>query len=93
MRRSSRRLVTPGSTFVSWTTAAGNRPDLAPDEAGLQATLRPWDAYTPSAARALLDGIGIVWWLAGGYAVEAFTGGPREHEDIDVSIFRQDVPS
>jgi len=28
----------------------------------------------------------------GGWAVDAFTGVPREHEDIDVAFFRVDLP-
>jgi hypothetical protein len=33
------------------------------------------------------------WWVVGGWAIEAFTGVPREHEDIDVSILVRDVPA
>ena len=33
------------------------------------------------------------WWLVGGWAVEAFTGARREHEDIDVSMLACDVPA
>jgi hypothetical protein len=33
------------------------------------------------------------WWLVGGWAVEAFTGARREHEDIDVSMLARDVPA
>jgi hypothetical protein len=33
------------------------------------------------------------WWLVGGWALEAFTGARREHEDIDVSLLTRDVPA
>lgn len=33
------------------------------------------------------------WWIAGGWAIEAFSGVHRQHEDIDVAIWRTDVPS
>ena len=33
------------------------------------------------------------WWVVGGWAIEAFTGAPREHEDVDVSILACDVPA
>jgi hypothetical protein len=33
------------------------------------------------------------WWLVGGWAVEAFTRAPREHDDIDVSMLASDVPA
>jgi len=32
------------------------------------------------------------WWMAGGWAIDAFTGTARAHEDIDIAIFRDDVP-
>lgn len=71
----------------------GYRDDLAPDDLEFQRRYGPWEAFTPQQARELFAEIGIRWWIAGGYAVEAFTGVPREHEDIDVSIFRRDVPA
>ena len=40
-----------------------------------------------------MTGTAFPWWIAGGWAVEAFTGQPREHEDTDVAIFRDDLPS
>jgi hypothetical protein len=70
----------------------GYRQDLAPDDLAFQRRYGPWAAYSLAEARELFDGIGIRWWIAGGYAVEAFSGVAREHEDIDVSIFRRDVP-
>jgi Aminoglycoside-2''-adenylyltransferase len=70
----------------------GYRPDLTPEQLAFQRRYGPWSPYTPAQAREVFDGTGVRWWVAGGYAVEAFTGVPREHEDIDVSIFRRDVP-
>jgi hypothetical protein len=72
--------------------AAGYREGLAPEELEFQRRYGPWAAFTPDQARELFDEIGIRWWIAGGHAVEAFTGVPREHDDIDVSMFRRDVP-
>ncbi len=51
----------------------------------------PWRARTPRDAAALLDGYDRLWWIAGGWAIEAFTGVPRAHGDIDPSIPRSDV--
>ena len=31
------------------------------------------------------------WWIVGGWAIDAFTGRPREHHDIDVGFFRADL--
>jgi hypothetical protein len=33
------------------------------------------------------------WWVVGGWAIEAFTGAEREHEDLDVSILACDAPA
>lgn len=52
----------------------------------------PWDPLTIEEAVDLLDPLGIRWWIAGGLAAEAFHGVAREHEDIDISIFRRDLP-
>jgi hypothetical protein len=48
-------------------------------------------SWTPLEVRELLAGLAVPWWVAGGWAVEAFTGVAREHEDIDVSVLRRDV--
>ncbi len=53
----------------------------------------PWDCLDPARMRAFFDGFDRPWWVVGGWAVEAFTGVPREHEDIDVSILTCDVPA
>lgn len=52
----------------------------------------PWQPFTVVEARDLLEPLGIRWWIAGGIAAEAFHGVPRHHEDIDISIFRRDLP-
>ena len=39
-----------------------------------------------------MAGMSSRWWIVGGWAIEAFTGQTREHEDTDVAIFRGDLP-
>jgi hypothetical protein len=56
----------------------------------LYGAFRPFDL---DGARAFFDGFDRPWWLVGGWAVELFTGAPREHEDIDVSILACDAPA
>ena len=51
----------------------------------------PFEPLTPEQLQELLRGFERPWWLVGGYALEAFTGVAREHEDIDVAIFVEDV--
>ena len=40
-----------------------------------------------------MAGFGRPWWLVGGWSIEAYTGVPREHEDVDLSILACDVPA
>jgi hypothetical protein len=47
----------------------------------------PWRPYRPDEVAHLLQGFSEPWWIVGGQAIEAFSGVPREHEDVDVSIF------
>ena len=51
----------------------------------------PWTARTPQDAAVLLEGYDRPWWIAGGWAIEAFTGVGRPHDDVDPSILRSDA--
>ena len=51
-----------------------------------------WDPLTPPQAADRLAGLAARWWIVGGWAVDAFSGIPRDHEDIDVAFFRADLP-
>jgi hypothetical protein len=51
----------------------------------------PWRRRTPQdAARLLRDYTGR-WWVAGGWAIDAFVGSPREHGDLDLGIPREEA--
>ena len=51
----------------------------------------PWDPVDPSAAGVLLRGATFPWWIAGGYALEAFAGRSwRTHADLDIGVYRGD---
>lgn len=52
-----------------------------------------FEPLTPLQLRQLLGGFQRPWWIVGGYAIEAFTNVPRDHEDIDVCIYVEDVPA
>ena len=62
------------------------------EERAFQRLYGPWEPYDPSGVQVLLADFGRPWWLVGGWAIEAFTGVARQHEDIDVVIFRKDLP-
>lgn len=53
----------------------------------------PFQPLTPGELQELMRGFAHPWWLVGGWALDAFTGLEREHEDIDMSIFVEDVPA
>ncbi|SEH93537.1 MULTISPECIES: hypothetical protein [unclassified Leifsonia] len=48
----------------------------------------PWRSRTPQDAAALLAVYGGQWWIAGGWAIDAFVGSSREHGDLDLGIPR-----
>ncbi len=52
----------------------------------------PWLHRAPLDAARLLDGYRGRWCVVGGWAVEAFTGAPRDHGDLDVGVPAVDVP-
>jgi hypothetical protein len=53
----------------------------------------PWDPLTPLQVAEVLRGFERPWWIVGGWAIDAATGVPREHEDVDVSMRGSDVPA
>ncbi|WP_230208322.1 nucleotidyltransferase domain-containing protein [Microlunatus sp. Gsoil 973] len=53
----------------------------------------PWRARTPADVAAMMTGYPGRWWIAGGWAIEAYTGVSRDHDDIDPSIPRHELPS
>ena len=52
----------------------------------------PWAGRTPRDVADLFVGYAGPWWVAGGWALEAFTGVARDHEDCDPSVLRDDLP-
>ncbi len=67
------------------------QPVLSEDDAKWQRIYGRFEPLTPVELRDRLIGFERPWWLVGGYAIEAFTGSAREHEDIDMCIFVEDV--
>lgn len=52
-----------------------------------------WEPLTPGQVGEVMAGFDRPWWIVGGWAVEAFTGIAREHEDVDVGFLRADLPA
>jgi hypothetical protein len=67
-------------------------PETEDEDAEFFRRYGPWEPLTIAETKDLFDPIGIPWWIAGGRAAEAFHQTPREHEDIDVSMFRKHIP-
>ena len=63
--------------------------DLSNDE--FERLYGPWAPRTPADVAALFEGYPGTWWVAGGWAIEAFTGVRREHEDTDTCVLRSDL--
>ena len=56
------------------------------------AGLGSWDALSPRDATDLLSASPAPWWIAGGYAIDAFLDrlDRRQHEDLDVGLLGRD---
>lgn len=63
------------------------------DHDGIVRLYGPWRVRDPGDAVELFRGYTGRWWIAGGWAIEAFAGVARPHGDIDVSVPRADVPA
>jgi hypothetical protein len=50
-----------------------------------------WAPLDPDGLAAFMAGFERPWWIVGGWSIEAFTGAPREHEDVDLSILACDL--
>lgn len=54
--------------------------------------LRDWKNSTPVDVRQWLKGAEVAWWIAGGWALDLFSGQcTRKHADMDVGCFREDL--
>ncbi|MBS43954.1 MAG: hypothetical protein CMH83_12485 [Nocardioides sp.] len=51
-----------------------------------------WAGRTPADAAVLMRDYPGTWAVAGGWAVEAFTGVARPHEDTDLVVLRSELP-
>jgi hypothetical protein len=53
-----------------------------------------WDPLTPAQLAVLLAAFDGPWWVAGGHAIDMFVGdATRDHDDLDVAVFRDHWPS
>ena len=83
--RRDRRAVSDGGAGLAARTAEDQRASATCTATGTRSPRRE--------LRDLMAGYPGPWWVVGGWAVEAFTGVPRFHEDIDLVVFADDVPA
>ncbi|MGO2746551.1 hypothetical protein [Microbacterium sp.] len=62
------------------------------DDAEFEKVYGVWEPRTPDDVARLFADYPGTWWIAGGWALEAFTGVRRHHEDIDPSVLRDELP-
>ena len=67
-------------------------PEEVAEEEAFRRLYGEWDALDPAGTAAFMAGYPGEWWVVGGWAIEAFTGVARRHEDIDLVIWRRDLP-
>lgn len=63
------------------------------DDAEFEKLYGPWADLTPHDVARMFDGYEGLWWIAGGWSLEAFTGIARPHGDIDPSVLRAELPA
>ncbi len=68
-------------------------PEEAAEDAAFFRRYGPWAPLDPPGLAEFMAGFPRPWWIVGGWAIEAFTGAAREHEDVDLSILACDVPA
>jgi hypothetical protein len=50
-----------------------------------------WRAFSIDEVAAVLDGLPVRWWIAGGRAIDLFVdSSTRHHQDVDVAVLRPD---
>jgi hypothetical protein len=75
---------------------SGPLPHEPAPEMSEQEFLRWYGAWSPLGPGEIADfmaGFDRPWWVIGGWSIEAFTGVPREHDDLDISILACDAPA
>ena len=66
-------------------------PEEIEDDARWDRWYGRWEPLDPAGLAVFMAGFPRPWWIVGGWSIEAFTGVPREHEDVDLSILACDV--
>jgi hypothetical protein len=52
-----------------------------------------WDVLEPAAGALAFEGVGVPWWVCGGWALERYTAVRAPHDRLVVGVFSDDVPA
>jgi hypothetical protein len=52
-----------------------------------------WDVLDPAAGALAFEGIGVPWWVCGGWALERRTAVRAPHDRLVVGVVLDDVPA
>ena len=87
----------PDASGTAATHPSGGPPTAQPAAAGHLPAAEftrwygGWDPLDPTTIAEFMDGFDRPWWIIGGWSIQAFTGVPRDHEDMDISILSIDA--
>lgn len=73
---------------MHWTPSEADVAELA----AFERLWGEWRALDPAGLAAFMADYDREWWVVGGWAIDAFTGRHRPHEDIDAVIWLRDLP-
>ncbi|UFN45886.1 nucleotidyltransferase domain-containing protein [Nocardioides okcheonensis] len=62
------------------------------EQAAFERLWGAWRALDPAGLKDFMADYDREWWVVGGWAIDAFTGQHRPHDDIDAVIWRRDLP-
>jgi hypothetical protein len=61
------------------------------NESSIHRLYGPWQPMVPVEVASLFEDAPFPWWIAGGWAIEAAVGDPRQHWDTDLVVLRRDL--
>ena len=67
-------------------------PEEIAEEVAFGRLYGEWDALDPAGLAVFMADYPGEWWVVGGWAIDAFTGVARPHDDIDLVIWLRDLP-
>lgn len=71
-----------------------DEPEPADEPEPVELDTDAWAAWRPAELAERLRGIGLPWWVCGGWSLDLWHGRQtREHDDLEFAICRADLPA